>query len=1402
MFRSWCPLLYLLLFTLTATAASRDPGTPEGLQPWRNWVLYNHPDIHCPFLYNNKARHCYWITALDIRIQNDKLRFSQDVSAYRDTWITLPGDHRYWPTGIRAAGSTLVVREHRQSPQVYLSAGRYRIQGEIDWQAMPQSLTIPEQTGLISLTINGSLVPQPDIEERQLWLRPAGEKGAKTQGDSVELKVFRHLKDSMPLEVTTRLVLDISGRERELLIGRALLEDFVPMELDSPLPARIEPEGQLRIQVKPGHWQINLKARSPADRAPPQTLGFSVLSEQWPEREIWVFESQPRLRLVQPGGAENIDPQQTDLPAEWQRFPAYLMTPTSTLELKQQHRGDPTPAANKLALNQDIWLDFDGGGFTLLSRINGTMHSNWRLDAQPDYTLGRVALNGIPQLITRLPDGGTGVEIRHRQIKLLAVSRHRHLNHLVQPARLSATGWQEDFQQVNTTLHLPPGWSLFSASGADRVHPSWVSRWSLWDLFLVLIIAAAVSRLCGHGSGLLALVTLVLIYHRPQAPLFIWLNLAAVLALMPVVSGRFKQGLGYYQKLSFTALVLLLVPFAVDQIRTAIYPQLEHPWHSQAAMQRFEPELPAPAVSSTVIEGTAVESMQATTMDESTEEAASADDMRLRKLTQSRATSFKRPAAVPSQSLASLYDPSASTQTGPGIPQWRWNQVSMNWNGPVKAAETVTLQLIPPIVNRLGNLLAVVLVLALTLRLIRHSLCPPKSTPGATISKSNPASLLPLATAGLLASLLIPGPTAHADVMIDSDLLKSLEQRLTEPAPCLPHCASIETMALEIARDNTLQLKLTVNALADIALPLPVPGRDWQPRAVSLNGAAAPLAFRRGQLLVALPEGRHRLTISGSLTGVEQLSLPLPVVAHNVSARAPGWQVSGIERGYAPHSLQLRRNIDTGDQQSSRLLPDPPPVFVTVHREIRLGLDWSVETRVERITPASGAIALTLPLLPGESLISENVTLTDAGVEVNLAPQQQSLHWNSVLKKSASLTLTAPRQDQWVEVWSLSMAPVWHLQTSGIAPLKPDPSSVDRQPQWRPWPGETLTLTIRRPEAVEGRYLSIDSVALGYNLGQRSSNASLTFKLRSSLGQSVDLPLPPGARLQKYSIDGHPQPITRETGSVTIAVHPGSQQISLAWQSDTGIDTRITTPILTFPAPASNNSITVTLPRDRWPLLMGGPALGPAVLFWGWLLVIAIAAAILGFSRLTPLKTHHWLLLGIGMSTANLFIPLIIVAWLLTLAKRGRLTRLPSPRAFKWMQLGLFALSLIALAVLLGTIPYGLLAAPDMHVLGNQSNAYSLHWYQDRTSGELPSAWVVSLPMWNYRLAMLLWSLWLAFAMLKWIRWGWQQLSHGGLWQLAKTGVTAGEVTPEEPNKKSNEVANDKPHKHIPDEKT
>jgi hypothetical protein len=76
-----------------------------------------------------------------------------------------------------------------------------------------------------------------------------------------------------------------------------------------------------------------------------------------------------------------------------------------------------------------------------------------------------------------------------------------------------------------------------------------------------------------------------------------------------------------------------------------------------------------------------------------------------------------------------------------------------------------------------------------------------------------------------------------------------------------------------------------------------------------------------------------------------------------------------------------------------------------------------------------------------------------------------------------------------------------------------------------------------------------------------------------------------------------------------------------------------------------------------------------------------------------------------------------------------------------------------------------LLGSPEMFITGNGSFANQLAWFAPQAAAELDRPWVLTISIWWYRLLMLLWALWLANALTRWLVTGWRQFTTGGGWR-------------------------------------
>jgi hypothetical protein len=309
---------------------------------------------------------------------------------------------------------------------------------------------------------------------------------------------------------------------------------------------------------------------------------------------------------------------------------------------------------------------------------------------------------------------------------------------------------------------------------------------------------------------------------------------------------------------------------------------------------------------------------------------------------------------------------------------------------------------------------------------------------------------------------------------------------------------------------------------------------------------------------------------------------------------------------------------------------------------------------------------------------------------------------------------------------------------------------------------------VSRPEPVAGRTITLDSARLALTPGQRLSRVALILGLRSRKGGHHQLELPEQANLQAVTVNGSNLPIRQDGRLVTVPLEPGAQTVGAEWLQLNESMNLIRGPVVNVGAAAVNAAVTFRMPDQRWILFAGGPQLGPAVLFWSYVIVVIIAATGLGKTDVTPLRPHQWMLLGLGLTQVPAGIAILIVGWLLALGFRCRKEQPHTPVAFNLIQVLLVIITLAALAGLYSAIERGLLGIPDMQIAGNHSTRMELNWTQDRIDGTLPRPWVVSAPLWAYRLLMLSWSIWLAFSLVSWLRWGWGCFSRTCLWKPIK----------------------------------
>ncbi len=1341
--------LIIIFFISILSANAQVNNIPDDLKPWVQWVLKDQPNINCPIIYNRNQNICAYPGFLSIDVQETMANFEQRWDVYAKAWITLPGDNKNWPEKVSVNEKKYPVVAHNGKPSILLDKGHYLVDGKLNWHQKPKYISIPVETGVISLSLSNKKINLPDFRQGKLWLDT---ENIKIKQDSfLELQVYRKISDTIPLEVTTQIKLNVAGQQREIMLNGMLLADFQAIKMTSQLPSQIDENGGLKIQIRPGQWVVEITS---LNQQLLNKISLPEFKSPWPKNEIWVLDQKTDLRMIKVINKNSIDSNQTRIPDAWKKFPAYSVKQGEILSFDEIKRGNPNPEPDQLTLRKKLWLDFDGKGFTVNDKIEGKLSSNWRLNVTKEMKLGQVTLNGKPQFITRDKNQSQGVEVRHGNLKLLADSRIEN-----NAKNMMATGWDMDFNEVTANLYLPAGWQLLSISGATT--NTWVDQWTLLDFFMVLITAIVIYKMWGVLWGALGLITLILIWHEAMSPQYIWINLAlSILLIRSLPEGCLIKWVQGYRLLASLVLVIILCVFIVGHAKMALYPQLAFANEQINTVSYKQNDQPA----------LLLEKMEAPQP-----QASRAYEENLSSIIFENDNSLKRSKRQPQYRAEKRLeiDPDAMIQTGPGLPLWTLNQYHLYWDGPVKAEQKISMTLLSPSMHSILNIIRIALIMLLAWRLLDiKTIKPVKIVVGKKPSDKLPQTIVSSVIIILMSGMIGLSPIDAQAAFPQKELLDELKNELLKPADCLPDCASIESMNIKLS-NNQVRLKIKVHAQENIIIPLPIPVKQWMPSEITIdNKKVSGLIRRKNETLwLNIDKGTHEVMVKGDNLFINELSFIFPLKPHKITTNLKKWTVQGFDK--QAHKITVLSFLRTHDKNKKIIVSKKDkneiPAYAEVSRALELGLDWQIKTIVKGLSDTHYPIVISVPLLTGESVITDNIKIENKHAIITLPNKYKTVTWLSSLGKKDSIKLKASESAAFTEKWSLLASPIWHIEYDGIPVIYHQRDGDIWQPEWQPWPGESVTINLSRPQGVAGKTMTIDKSRLVLTPGEMITKATLQFNIRSSSGGQHVIKLPDNITLQTVSVNNQNIPLQQIEQGLSIPISPGNQMVEINWRENRGISGVFNSSKINLGDTSVNNTVSIEPGENRWVIFAYGPTMGPAVLFWGMFIVIILIAVILGRIKDVPLSTLHWLLLGIGLSASQPWAFIIIAICIFALRYRASLDiKNISYLKFNSFQVLLAYLMFFTITSLIGSIEQGLLGSPEMQISGNGSNEYILNWYSDRINEDMPISTFISIPVYVYQLMMLVWSIWLAFALIKWAMWSWNSFSKDEYWLSKK----------------------------------
>lgn len=1407
--RSSFVFVFYLLVALHVSPfnSTAEPSVPALLSPWVEWVRDRHPEWSCA---DGDLNRCSWPGVVNFSSNNHGATFSINVEILRDgESLPLPSAKNLYPTDIRVQsedGRPAPVLTSLKDDLLYLNLpiGKFRIAGRFSWDQIPQSVPVPGSYGLVRVSPPAKVHRDNDSFSLE-------QEAAESQTDHVAIEVVRLVTDGSPVTVETQLLFKVSGRSRTLDLGRIIPEGAVPIVVSSDLAAGVKGDGSLVVQLVPGQFRLSLSSIQPQ---PVTSIKFPTSAVSfWPQQELLAFRSDNHLRSVQiTEGAEPSPGSVEQLPPDWRNDSPFVIEKGATVTLEEIRRGEQSTAPDNVKLHRTLWVDLDGSYFTAVDRFSGELNQNFRFDAAPSNEVGRAESSGKPLMLSIDEDSKlNGVRLVNQSLQMTSVSRIKRDGAL----SASGWARTVDELNIELNLP-PSWKLLHVDGADEVVGSwlsTW-SLLTLFITILIVIgakhligfrfaVILGVSLLLNHGEFL-----------APEI-IFIHLLILIVFAnLVGDEASVWKRVVRVLTVVAFSIFALQSLAFAKLQFMQLLYPQLQAGTRHRTIVQDlvFMMEnsifsLPLallfvalifwcaqnffkkPSVGTFFVSGfvfflgapiitalfgltsridrfeqfsvpassgySETSRMQAPKDDygvQSAEEAAGGDAIhgdyaQDSTLPKSRSIKIARAVSAPKPLPTSL---TRSLYTGPAIPDWSWRKFYIRVPGPVDASAELSLYALSPTVVRVfcavRTLLSLVLIylMGIFLGLI---------TPDIDRRIRGFLRIAPAAAALLVGVLAIPG-VASAEVPSDS-LLKELESKLAAERCSEQPCAVIQSANFQL-NGNSLVIRMSASSRGVSAVTLPGPLNDFQPDAIKINGKET-TSLRRtdgGYLEVKLEDGAAEIEVLGQLHKSSQLALQFTDRPLFATATSPDWDIEGISpSGFISDTLRFVAKIrgaanTSGDDKPSR---EGLVSWFLVNRDLTIGDSYAATTTVSRLGATDYPATIELPLLGGEKVTSGGVRQEGSRASISFGAGVDNVSFTGDLPKTDLVNYSATKLPRLTERFSVRCDASIRCEFDGVTPIKMINDGV-LAPVWQPYPGEEVAVKVSQLTSQPGSSATVDKVQHEISWGSGLFQAELKVAVRTTQQSMFTVRLPGRSELTSAKLNGTTGDGKSADGAHSFLLNPGSHELVLSYQFAWRPGFKEIVPVVGLSAPPSNIQTIVKPSEDRWLLWMGGGYWGPSVVFWGKLIFVCLLCALLGAIGLIPGGVRSGVLLGIGLTS----LPLMLIAFpLIWLGILGLQEHFLKP--YEWCKpfmkkTALIGIGIVSLMILYGVVQIGLVMDPPMLIAGNQSTSSLLRWYVDHATSELPTPYVISLPLKYWRIFSLVWAGWLAVATIGWLK--------------------------------------------------
>lgn len=594
--------------------------------------------------------------------------------------------------------------------------------------------------------------------------------------------------------------------------------------------------------------------------------------------------------------------------------------------------------------------------------------------------------------------------------------------------------------------------------------------------------------------------------------------------------------------------------------------------------------------------------------------------------------------------------------------------------------------------------------------------------------------------------------------------LEEIQNKLIKENNCQFNCNNlIETKIKSFKKDKKeIDFEFNVNAeKTSIAiLPFKVSDIDWSE--IKLNNKEwNNTTIINGFIGVVVNEGKNLINLKGTLNKNSSKIILERELKSFTDESGNGFKI--IESNEQKILVLDENKVNVEKNQIRNAIIFGDKTLLSVTRELNLSDRWKLRTIVEPISFNKEKVeTIEIELLKGEKPLND-VVVKDGKVVLEIS-KNRTIMWDSDIEISNELNIKAINNV--INRVTINNMNDWVYQVNQRNPI--NTMVVNRNQDIKSWliyDNENLNLKLNLPKAIPGNQTQIKNYNFERTVNNNLINNKIKIEIISTLGGQYEIELPnEDFKLRAVNINGIEKNIDKKNNMLLVNINRGTNNIEIIADSEErSIFSRF--PELKF-KDTVYNAYYEWKNEQRWIIWAGSGDSKPSVLIWGILLTLLGLSYLLSKNKNIPLTIGSWFLLFIGLTQSNLVLLLLTIGWFFAFSYREKfdITKIENEKEifrFKLMQIGLVVLTFIVIANLIATIGNGLLERPEMYLTGMNVYSGQLAWYMQ----ELYSTpYIISLPLWVYKLLMFIWSFWLAFKLVEWMKWMWNSYAKNGYW--------------------------------------